>query len=154
MELHFKKRDNCNIVSNKHLSSRIMKAIVEKDRGGKHDGTSCLIWTRRSPIVSMWTLNGSQYNKEPKHCRRIIYEYCIGNVPSGYNVTQTCDNGLICVRPSHLKIIPNGSGPKRSNNVEKKNNTIIEKMEHDGTIHSGSCNTPEPSFCKDEPITG
>src|SRR5688500_20377136 len=86
---YFKIHDNYTFIKNKSIEQRIVKNIVELDRGLHH---KCFIWKKNNHYIKLAS--------QKVQIRRLIYDYCIGNSNTSL-VKQRCNNDKICINPEH-----------------------------------------------------
>lgn len=90
---YFKMRVNVRYCINS-CKDRIFKKLISDKL------TECIYWNSKTPYVKIF--------KERYHCRRFFYEFCIDDVPIGFDVIQICQQQNICVRLDHLRCVRHG----------------------------------------------
>ena len=117
MDLFFKKHSSSQIELNKFYVARLLKYIDEiPSRVSEKDENSCLIWIGPNSI----SLDYTRFTP-----RRLIYEYCNGEICRTTKIFQICeskDDKRQCIQPHHMTIrrIPKPSSTKSSDKVKNK----------------------------------
>lgn len=80
------------------LGGECMEAIlmsIAPERSRRGDGKPCLIWTRKESRVMV--------GGKREMCARFLYSRCVGEIPKGKRINQTCPRDKLCMQTAHWR---------------------------------------------------